>query len=115
MSKNAATRRPNGSGTTYSTVPRISLVPPCLNRAAKVEAFEQRDFLAAPAGLVAGLTPQRQDVAEPDRLEIGLEEARLVELGIAPEAGEVEGEGGLRPFGRGRDHIPAVAGQGDAD
>src|SRR5438128_246102 len=84
-------------------------------RAAKVEAFEQRDFLAAPAGLVTGLTPQRQDVAEPDRLEIGLEEARLVELGIAPEAGEVEGEGGLRPLGRGRDHIPAVAGQGDAD
>src|SRR5436853_210537 len=84
-------------------------------RAAQVEALEQGDLLAAPAGLVAGLAPHPQDVAEPDRLEIGLEEARLVEVGVPPEAGEVEEEGGLCPLGRSRDHVPAVAGQGGAD
>src|SRR5207245_2803402 len=84
-------------------------------RAAQVKALEQRHLLATPAGLVAGLAPHPQDVAEPERLEIGLEEVRLVEVGIAPEAGEVEGEGGLPPLGRGCDHVPAVAGQGGAD
>src|SRR5262245_61817653 len=84
-------------------------------RAAQIEALVQRHLDPAPAGQVAGLAPQRQDVAEPDGLEVGLQEGELVELGIAPETGEIGGHRGLRPLARRRDHVPAVARQRGAD
>ena len=54
-------------------------------------------------------------MAEPDRPEIRLKEVHFVELRVAPEAGEVEGDGGLPALAGSRDEVPAVTGQGAAD
>ena len=77
-------------------------------RTPQVEALPDRQILPPPPLAVSGLEPSPQDVAEPDRLEIRLEEGCLVELRVAPEPGEVKADRGLPALGRRCDQVAAV-------
>src|SRR6266508_2842967 len=80
-------------------------------RTAEEEALEERQRFVRPAESVSSLRPHRDDVAEPDRLEVGLKRRRLDELRVAAKPGEVQAEHRLRALRRCGDHIAAVAGQ----
>src|SRR5262249_41819413 len=58
-------------------------------RSAEVEAFEDRQLLIAESEAVAALHAPRQDVAEPDGLEVRRERRALHVMTVAAEAGGV--------------------------
>src|SRR2546422_199844 len=80
-------------------------------RTAEEEALEEWQRFVRPAESVPSLRPHRNDVAEPDRREVGLKRRRLDELRVAAKPGEVQAEHRLRALRRCGDHIAAVPGQ----
>src|SRR5262245_11441615 len=77
--------------------------------AAQVEALEQGQVLVAEAEPVTALQASRQDMPEPDRLEIRHERRELHEVVIAAQTGGVGGHHELASFARRLNAVAAVA------
>src|SRR5215813_596889 len=77
-------------------------------RAAEVKALEYRQILVAEAEAVPALHASRQDMTEPDRLEIRHERRELHEVVIAAQTGGVGGHHELASFARRLDTVAAV-------
>src|SRR5205085_11917508 len=83
--------------------------------AAQVETLEDRHLAAAPPENVTALQPSRDDVAEPDRLEVRRRGDRLDEAGVTSEAGELQGQRALAAPRRRLEVVAAVPGDRRAD
>src|SRR6266850_1971892 len=93
----------------------MELEAPDRVRTTEVETLEDRQGVLGPTEAVARLGARRDDVIEPDLLEIGLQADHLDEPRVTTEPGEVEGQRGLAALGRRRDEVATVARQRQTD
>src|SRR5439155_8294472 len=88
---------------------RMELEAPDRVGPAEVEPLEERQRLVGPAEAIVRLDATAQDVAEPDRVELGRKHAGLHVLRITAESGELRRHVALSTLRRRDDVVAAVA------